>query len=151
MARATDELVYEHMLLIRYTLHDMASRQPRPLERSAYVLLSRLEAQGPMSVGELSDAFELDVSTVHRQTTAAMKSGLVERIADPGGGMARKFRITELGERQLREQQLVLRERFDAMLEDWSDEDVAAYLTYLRRFNTTVEHRRGRAWPRPLS
>jgi DNA-binding MarR family transcriptional regulator len=149
MARATDELVYEHMLLTRYILHNMGAKQPRPLERSAYVLLSRLAVQGPMSVGELSDAFELDVSTVHRQTIAAMKADLVERIADPAGGMARKFRVTENGERQLREHQRMLREGFDAMLEDWPDEDVAAFLGYLRRFNTAVERRRGRSWPRP--
>jgi DNA-binding MarR family transcriptional regulator len=141
--------MYEHMLLTRYTLHNAGAGQERPLERSAYVLLSRLRAQGPMSVGELSDAFEFDVSTVHRQTVAAMKAGLVERIPDPEGGMARKFRVTELGEQQLREHRRILRTGFEAVLEDWPDDDVEAFVTYLRRFNMTVERRRGRPWPRP--
>ncbi|MEV0695211.1 MULTISPECIES: MarR family winged helix-turn-helix transcriptional regulator [unclassified Streptomyces] len=149
MPRPIDELAYEHMLLTRYTLHNLTGRHTEGLERSAYVLLSRLLAQGPMSVGELSDAFELDVSTVHRQTAAAMRAGLVERIPDPGGGMARKFRVTELGEKQLHDHRAALREAFGALLEDWPDEDFDAFVTYLRRFNTAVEHRRGRPWPRP--
>ena len=55
------------------------------LERSAYTLLSRIDAQGPMSLGELSDALGLDVSTLNRQTAAMTKSGYVERVAGPRG------------------------------------------------------------------
>ncbi|MFE7569836.1 hypothetical protein ACFU76_23175 [Streptomyces sp. NPDC057539] len=39
-----------------------------PVRRS---LLRRLEAEGPMSIGRLAQAFSLDTSTINRQTTAA--------------------------------------------------------------------------------
>jgi DNA-binding MarR family transcriptional regulator len=76
----------------------------RLLDRSAYVLLSRIRVQGPMSIGELGGAFGLDVSPLDRQTAAAVRAGLVERTPDPAGGIARKFRITGKGERMLDEE-----------------------------------------------
>ncbi|MFE9997461.1 MarR family winged helix-turn-helix transcriptional regulator [Streptomyces avermitilis] len=119
------------------------------LERSAYILLSRIRVQGPMSIGELSDAFGLDASTLNRQTAAAMRAGLVERIPDPDGGMARKFRITSEGERLLDEERQGLVRSLDRVMADWSDTDIAAFASYLRRFNTDIERIGGRPWPRP--
>ncbi|MCY1683002.1 MarR family winged helix-turn-helix transcriptional regulator [Kocuria sp. SL71] len=92
-SRTLKALMYEHMLMSRHALQGSAPRlRPETLERSAAVLLARLQASGPMSVGELAEAFDLDVSTVHRQVAAAMKSGLIERVEDPDGGSARKHR-----------------------------------------------------------
>lgn len=99
MGRSTYEVEYEQMLLSRYGLqqHRAARGKDGGLERSAYILLSRLRVQGPMSIGELSEALGLDASTVNRQTAAVVHTGQAERIADPAGGMARKFRITDRG------------------------------------------------------
>lgn len=124
-------------------------RKDGVLERSAYILLSRIRVQGPMSIGELSDAFGLDTSTLNRQTAAAMRSGLVERIPDPQGGMARKFRITDLGARMLDEEREGLVRSLDQIMDDWSDEDIDAFAAFLRRFNTDIERIGGRPWPRP--
>lgn len=82
------EVEYEQMLLSRHTFLNKGGgrRKDGVLERSAYILLSRIRVQGPMSIGELSEAFGLDASTLNRQTAAAMRAGLVERIPDPDGG-----------------------------------------------------------------
>ena len=75
-SRTLRALMYEHMLMSRHALQGSAPRlRSATLERSAAVLLARLEASGPLSVGELAEAFDLDVSTVHRQVAAAMKAG----------------------------------------------------------------------------
>ncbi|WP_414689602.1 MarR family winged helix-turn-helix transcriptional regulator [Nocardia sp.] len=139
---------FETMLLGRYSLAGV-SRRGGLLDRSAYIVLHRVRMQGPMSVGELSDAFGLDTSTLHRQTAAMMGAGLIERIPDPDGGLARKFRITAEGEARLEQ----VRERnvraLGRALADWSPEDVAAFAEYLRRFNTGLERLDRRPWPRP--
>lgn len=101
MGRSTHDVEYEQMLLSR---HELLRHRSGALDRSAYILLSRIRVQGPMSIGELSEAFALDTSTLNRQTAAAMRAGLVERIPDPEGGMARKFRITTQGARMLDEE-----------------------------------------------
>ncbi|QIX27268.1 winged helix-turn-helix transcriptional regulator [Nocardioides sp. JQ2195] len=118
------------------------------LDRSAYTLLTRLQAQGPMSIGQLSEAFGLDASTLNRQTAAMMRSGLVERIPDPDGGLARKFLVTEAGSKKLDAERASNVTGLQNVLQDWSPEDVAALATLLTRFNEVIERREGRSWPR---
>ncbi|CAK7279782.1 MarR family winged helix-turn-helix transcriptional regulator [Streptomyces sp. RM1] len=149
MGKPSHLVEFEHMVLGRHQLSSTTRRhQEGRLERSAYIMLSRIEMQGPMSIGQLSDAFQLDVSTVNRQTAHAMRAGLLERIPDPEGGMARKFRLTEEGERRLREERDTHVKDLDRVFEDWSAEDVETFARYLQRFNTSVERITGRPWPR---
>lgn len=119
------------------------------LERSAYTLLTRLDLEGPMSIGQLSDAFGLDASTLNRQTAAMMRADLVDRIADPDGGMARKFRITKVGKRRLSAERSSNVDGLGHILADWPDADVQTFADLLHRFNATIEERSGRPWPRP--
>lgn len=148
MDKHTERIEFETMLLGRHSLNAHL-RRPDHLERSAYLVLRRLGIEGPMSIGELSDAFGLDASTVHRQTAAMMKAELVERIPDPDGGVARKFRITAEGERRVRADRDYYVSALDRVLRDWSAEDVQTFAAYLQRFNTDLEVREARPWPRP--
>lgn len=139
MDKPTHLIEFETMLLGRH----------RHLDRSAYLLLNRIHITGPMSIGQLSDAFGLDMSTLNRHTSALLRAGLAERIPDPDGGIARKFRLTEEGERWLGEEREKNILGLEKVLADWTAEDVAAFAAYLRRFNTDIEHLAGRPWPRP--
>ncbi|MEU4840446.1 MarR family winged helix-turn-helix transcriptional regulator [Nocardia testacea] len=148
MDKPTHLIEFETMLLGRHSLNAHL-RRPDHLERSAYLVLRRLRIEGPMSIGELSEAFGLDTSTVHRQTAAMLKAGLVERIPDPEGGLARKFRITDEGERRVLADRDYNINALDRLLRGWSDEDVRTFAAYLERFNTDLEAREARPWPRP--
>jgi DNA-binding MarR family transcriptional regulator len=150
--KPTELVEFEAMVFGRH-LH---LRAPRPrgaaggrLDRSAYILLSRIRLSGPMSIGQLGDAFGLDASTLNRQTAAMLRAGLVERIPDPEGGIARKFRITAEGERQLDADRGAYVEALSRVLGDWTAEEVAEFAAYLRRFNIDIERLDGRPWPRP--
>jgi len=150
MDKPTHEVEFETMLLSR---HIDLRRRPRDhgsgLERSAYVVLSRIGVQGPMSIGQLSDAFGLDTSTLNRQTAALLGAELVERIPDPDGGMARKFRITDEGIRRLRKERAVNIKGLERVLAAWPPREVAEFARLLRQFNTDIERLDGRPWPRP--
>lgn len=139
----------ECMLLARHQVMVNRNVEGRPLEKSAYLLISRLEAEGPMSIGQLADAFKLDTSTVNRQVAALLRGGLAERIVDPDGGLARKLRTTEEGRRRL----AVDRERncrgVERVLEGWTEEERRELLDMLTRFNRSIEDMQGAAWPRP--
>ncbi|WP_147944274.1 MULTISPECIES: MarR family winged helix-turn-helix transcriptional regulator [Microbispora] len=139
MDKPTHLIEFETMLLGRH----------RHVDRSAYLLLSRIHVTGPMSIGQLNDAFGLDVSTLNRHTSALLRAGLVERIPDPEGGIARKFRLTEAGERWLGEEREKNVRGLEKVLADWTAEEVVTFAAYLRRFNTDIEHLAGRPWPRP--
>ncbi len=143
----------ELMLLGRHASMGSAGRcrsgdgQDR-LERSAYLLLSRLEAAGPMSIGQLAEAFGLDCSTVNRQTAAILRAGLVERVPDPDGGLARRLRVTGEGTRRLRLDREARIKNLSGLLDEWSPAELAVFARVLTRFNTAVERQEGEPWPR---
>ncbi|MET7768430.1 MarR family winged helix-turn-helix transcriptional regulator [Nocardia sp. NPDC005366] len=148
MDKPLDSIEFETMLFGRYSLASRKGNE-RNLDRSVYTLLARLHMEGPMTIGQLGDALGLDDSTVNRQTAAMVKAGLLKRIADPYGGMARKFRTTAEGERRLEAQRADSVRHLDTILSDWAPEDVAAFGAYLERFNSDIERYHGRPWPRP--
>ncbi|GGT85405.1 MULTISPECIES: MarR family winged helix-turn-helix transcriptional regulator [Actinomadura] len=150
MHKPTDLIEYETMLLGRHSLATRRSRREGGLlERSAYILLSRIRIEGPMSIRQLSEAFDLDPSTLNRQTSAMLRDGLVERIPDPAGGIARKFRITAEGERRLDSERGQITAGIDKIMSDWTAEEVEAFASFLQRFNTDIERLAGSPWPRP--
>jgi DNA-binding MarR family transcriptional regulator len=138
MTRPIAEIEYEQMLQSRYTIAQ--HRQKDGLDRSAYLLLARIHAEGPKSIGELSEIFRLDASTVQRQTHAAMSADLIERIPDPDGGIARKFALTEAGNERMTTHRSRSVHALERILAEWSDEDVSTFADLLHRFNEDIEH-----------
>ncbi|MGV9869393.1 MarR family winged helix-turn-helix transcriptional regulator [Rhodococcus koreensis] len=149
MTTAADRIEFETMLLTRHLTHPR--RGTGHLDNSAYLLLSRISTQGPMSVGELSEAFGLDTSTLSRQTTAMLNSRLVQRIPDPDGGMARKFLITNEGRARLEEERAGKAGGIANLLATWDDDDRTTLANLLERFNLEIEQHTGREWPRPVA
>nr|WP_203732726.1 MarR family transcriptional regulator [Streptomyces sp. SID12501] len=125
-----------------------AGGAPERLDRSAYTLLCRIQVEGPMSIGQLSAAFSLDASTLNRQTAAMVRAGVVERIPDPEGGMARKFAMTEKGEHRLAADRAANLEGLAKVMADWTAGEVADFAAQLSRLNRDVERLDGRPWPR---
>ncbi|MFE6862440.1 MarR family winged helix-turn-helix transcriptional regulator [Nocardia sp. NPDC057668] len=140
-----EALEFEAMLLGRYSL--ISRKGVGQLDRSAYVLLQRL-GDGPMSIGQLSEALGLDVSTLNRQTATMLKAGLLERIPDPDGGIARKFRATDAGRGRMAAERASGIHHLGVILSDWPESEIAALADHLRRFNSAIEHYHGRSWPR---
>ncbi|MEU0936482.1 MULTISPECIES: MarR family transcriptional regulator [unclassified Embleya] len=134
------------MLIARH--HVMGKRNGDGLERSAYLLLTRLEVEGPMSIGQLAEAFRLDTSTVNRQVAALLRAGDAERIADPDGGLARKLRITAVGAERLAHELAIHCRGLERVLESWDEGERRELFEVLTRFNRSVEAVEGREWPR---
>lgn len=141
-------LQYESLLLTRHAnvLSRAASGQEAPLDRSAWVLLTRLEQDGPLSIREMRDALGLDDSTLNRQTASIVRSGLADRIRDPEGGIARKFQVTDLGRRRLESDRDNAGATLSIVLGGWSDTEVAALISWLRRYNEAFEEYDDRPW-----
>ncbi|GCD97527.1 transcriptional regulator [Embleya hyalina] len=136
----------ELMLIARH--HVMGKRRGDGMERSAYLLLTRLEVEGPMTIGALAEAFRLDTSTVNRQVAALLRAGDAERIADPDGGLARKLRITEAGTEHLAAERAGHCRGLERVLASWDEGERRELLESLTRFNRAVESTEGREWPR---
>lgn len=118
------------------------------LDRSAYLLLARLELGGPMTLKELADAFGLDISTVNRQTAALTRGGLAERIPDPDGGTARRLRPTEEGLAALHRDRARNIDGITELVHGWAEADRSDLVALLRRLNEEIERKQGVHWPR---
>ncbi|MFC4331113.1 MarR family winged helix-turn-helix transcriptional regulator [Streptomyces andamanensis] len=146
--RRLGDLERELTLLSR---HFIASRGPRigqSLDRSAYVLLTRLETGEPLTLKELAHTFQADVSTINRQMSAMLRHGLVERIEATAKGGARTFRPTPLGLERLAADRAISRAGAARLIEaaGWSPERTQQFLTLMIEFNHGIEQLEGLAW-----
>ncbi|WP_406194776.1 MarR family winged helix-turn-helix transcriptional regulator [Streptomyces sp. NBC_01017] len=135
----------------RFRVAHPPPRGPRggdPLDQCAYVILTRLETQGAMSIPDFVEAFGLAASTFTRQTSALLRNGLVERALDPSGGVARKFRITQEGLRLLAQQREGIATSLSTVVAEWPSERLDRFIADLQQFNTDIERITGRPWPR---
>ncbi|WP_070377685.1 MarR family winged helix-turn-helix transcriptional regulator [Rhodococcus sp. WMMA185] len=142
----TTRIENELTLLSRHYVH--AKREGFVLDRSAYLLLGRLELEHPLSLKQLSEAFGLDISTINRQVGALLRLGLVKRVLDPAGGIARKIEATALGLEQLHADRRLGRAGVERVVAEWSDHDRGELCRLLMTFNAGIERLEGRSWPR---
>ncbi|WP_040782338.1 MarR family winged helix-turn-helix transcriptional regulator [Nocardia pneumoniae] len=146
---ALTRLAFELSLLSRHFPAALARRPGFRLDRSAYLILTRLELDSPLSLRELSEAFRLDVSTINRQVAAMLKQGLVDRVPDPEGGIARKIRASAKGLELLAADRKQSRQGIETVVADWPESDVDQLSKLISRFNRSVEEKEHNPWPRP--
>ncbi len=149
--RVTSELLeqmqYELMLLSRYQLRPHYAEEP-VLERSAYVLLNRLERVEPMTLKELSRALGLDTSTIHRQVGGLLRHGYVCYAASSPSQVGRRITWTEPGRDALIAARTLYKEGLNKVVGDWSAAKQTRFMELLREFNQDVERLEQTPWPR---
>lgn len=144
----------EHLLgavareLMLISRHQVVAAARGVLERSAYLMLNRIDVTGPMTARELADALQLEISTVTRQVAAMLRENVVERIPDPDGGLASRLRITETGAAHLAADRDRYRTSLGKVVSDWPDEECAELYRVLRALNERIEELQGTPWPR---
>jgi DNA-binding MarR family transcriptional regulator len=144
----------EHLLagisreLTLISRHQLAKAAGGVLERSAYLVLSRIDATGPMTARELADALQLEISTVTRQVAAMLREDVVERIPDPAGGLARRLRITATGAARLAADRERYRTSLGKVISAWPDTKCAELYHLLRALNENIEELQDLPWPR---
>jgi DNA-binding MarR family transcriptional regulator len=111
------------------------------LDRSGYLLLRRLDAEGPRTKGALAQAFGLDVSTINRQVAALEGAGLVRRVADPDGGRASLLEPTEAGRERLYTLRAARHAVYAQITGDWTPDQRAIFADLLHRLNDALASR----------
>ncbi|MFD4349971.1 hypothetical protein ACFWQ6_34730 [Streptomyces coelicoflavus] len=78
-----------------------------------------------------------------------LKNGLVERIPDPDGGIARKFRPTVLGLERLRADRAIGIEGTARLVgaTGWTPGTTRTFLTLLVQLNAGIAQLEGLSWP----
>lgn len=152
MVEPSRQIELELTLLNRHSYFDGPRKADahKKVDRSAYIVLTRIELDGPLTIGELSSALGLDTSTVNRQTAAMLKADLIERIPDPAGGMARRLAMTQQGAERLEYARARTVESLGRIMSGWTETEVEDFARSLERFNRGIEALEGRPWPRPV-
>lgn len=105
------------------------------MDRAAYLLLNRLDQDGPTGVKALAAGMGIDSSTVTRQVAPLVDSGLVKRTSHPEDGRAVVLELSPRGAHRLTEVRASRRELIDRVTKDWTSEDREVFCTLLTRFN----------------
>jgi DNA-binding MarR family transcriptional regulator len=111
------------------------------LVRSGYLLLSALEADGPLGIAALALGTHVDISTASRQISPLERQGLVRRLSNPADGRGSLIEITPEGRARLRTTRDERHSTFLSLLHDWPEEDRAEFAGYLARLNAAIAGR----------
>jgi DNA-binding MarR family transcriptional regulator len=109
------------------------------LERSGYLLLQVLSAEGPLGINALAERQGLDASTVTRQVVSLEKAGFARRSRDPRDGRAVQVEATPSGEAQLERERARRSAMYDQILADWSPAERALLAGLLERLNQDLD------------
>jgi DNA-binding MarR family transcriptional regulator len=113
----------------------------RALDRAAYLVLRKLEQDGPQLVGELAKALGLDGSTVTRQVSGLERDGLVKRGRSDADGRAIVVTPTERGLHRMEGVRAARIELYGRILSEWDEQDRADLGRLLSRLNRDMERR----------
>lgn len=108
------------------------------MDRAAYLLLNRLDQEGPMGVKALAAGMGIDSSTVTRQVAPLVEAGLVSRATHPEDGRAVVLQLSERGRARLDEVRASRRALMALVTEEWTEEERAVFSTLLTRFNVSL-------------
>jgi DNA-binding MarR family transcriptional regulator len=108
------------------------------MDRAAYLLLNRLDEEGPMGVKALAAGMGIDSSTVTRQVAPLVDTGLVKRTSHPEDGRAVVLQLSPRGANRLEQVRSSRRELMALLTADWADEEREAFCALLTRFNSAL-------------
>ena len=111
------------------------------MDRAAYLLLNRLDKEGPMGVKALAASMGIDSSTVTRQVAPLVDTGLVKRTSHPEDGRAVVLQLSPRGVSRLEEVRSSRRQLMAELTHDWAPEEREAFCALLARFNGALSAR----------
>ncbi|NJQ00555.1 MarR family winged helix-turn-helix transcriptional regulator [Streptomyces zingiberis] len=111
------------------------------MDRAAYLLLNRLDREGPTGVKALAAGMGIDSSTVTRQVAPLVDTGLVKRASHPEDGRAVVLELSPRGRARLNDVRFSRRRLMELLTEDWTEDERTDFCALLTRFNAALSAR----------
>lgn len=105
------------------------------LDRAGFVLLSRINTDGPARLSRLAGDMCVDLSVISRQVAALEAAGLVKREHDPTDRRASVITVTDLGADFFNRKREHFRALLRSLLADWTPAERAEFARLMGRFN----------------
>lgn len=105
-----------------------------PLDRALFPLLARVGRYGPIGVVDLADRTGRDHTTISRQMAKLEELGLIERQPSAKDKRVREATVTDKGAAMVAALNAARERLANRILVSWTDEELGALSTMLRRF-----------------
>ena len=137
--------IRELLKAVRLFKSDLPAHHPEVPPGSLGVLWTIESMAGEPATGchikDLAARCFLDPSTVSRTVATLVRSGLVERTADPSDGRASVLSLTGTGRRTLTDVTDWADDRLAGALQEWTPEEIATFTALMRRFSADLMSR----------
>jgi DNA-binding MarR family transcriptional regulator len=131
---------------LREALLDLAGVMNRPqpdaalikeagidLDRALFPLLTRIELKGPLAIGELAELCGRDYTTVSRQVTKLVETGLIIRQSNPQDARITEVVVTKKGRDMTQALDHAREKIFKRFLAHWDKEELSVLARLLRK------------------
>ena len=105
-----------------------------PVSQQAYVLLRRIQQDGPLAMGELARRTHMDPGATARQIAALETKDLVRRYPSPEDGRVSLVEVTSAGEAVRSKLAGVSDQHMVRVLSGWSERDQKSFARLLGKF-----------------
>ena len=109
------------------------------LSPAAYLILAHMIELGTVRASAVVEAFDLDKGAVSRHVQTLVEFGLAAKERDPEDGRAWVVSPTDEGRARMADLTTERREAWGRRLEDWSDDELNAFVATLGRYNTSLD------------
>jgi DNA-binding MarR family transcriptional regulator len=124
------------MVEAKRTIAAAASRFDPDVPPTAFYVLRYVMKHQPCTAGDIVKAMAMDKSAVSRQVALLRDAGFVDVVADATDGRVSMLRSTERADARMLEVRHENRAVFRSHVEGWTDDELAEFAGWLRRFNT---------------
>lgn len=142
MNKDFEVLQLELAWLVRYISSLTPNQTERTLDRSGFLILQYIEAQGSAGIKELASYFKLDISTMSRQVRKLEQKDCLKRIPKPEDKRAFSLSLTTSGKDILDTYRDVKVKRIEELFGHWKDQDLKDFSRLLEKANKDI--RRGK-------
>lgn len=108
------------------------------LQPTAFAVLDRIHALGPVRLADVARALGLETSRASREATQLVDAGFVTQQPDPIDGRALLLQVTDAGVAARERYLSAVVDQLDGWLDGWNDRDVARLASLLGRLATTA-------------
>ncbi|WP_134767024.1 MarR family transcriptional regulator [Nocardioides sp. 1609] len=108
------------------------------LQPASYLILTSVEREGPVRASAISEQFDLDKGAVSRHVKHLISLGLLADEKDPADARATLLTVTDEARTRLADVVAHRQKGLSERLAEWSDEELAAFVGELSRYNTAL-------------